>query len=311
MEAPAGVGFSYFTQEDDQIFDDETTARDNYEALKNFFSLYPQFRNHSVFLTGESYAGIYLPMLAERIVEGQQEFPINLAGMGIGNGLVDTEIGARAEAEFFYSHGFIDERKWADFAACCNSTGLLQCDIDSFDHDCNATYHSMYDATKNARFNAYDIYRNCERYTGDASCTPDLVAYLNGDDVRRALHIPDFVQRWSECDGSMPGYNKTVHSVLNQTKNLLASGVRVLLYYGDTDSMCNFIMGQRFAASLGYKETSQKEPWALSVGLAGFKTDYEGGLTFITVRGVGHMVPQWAPRRAQYFMRQFVQNGPI
>lgn len=33
-------------------------------------------------------------------------------------------------------------------------------------------------------------------------------------------------------------------------KEIIKAGVRVLLYYGDTDMACNFIMGQQFSASL-------------------------------------------------------------
>ena len=36
-------------------------------------------------------------------------------------------------------------------------------------------------------------------------------------------------------------------------KKILKAHVRVLLYYGDVDMACNFMMGQQFAASLGLK----------------------------------------------------------
>lgn len=125
---------------------------------------------------------------------------------------------------------------------------------------------------------------------------------------------------------SLPArYNFTITSVYKQTQKILTSGARVLLYYGDTDAICNFIVGQKFAAELGYevccfpralKEmlfqlVDPKQPWTLNGTLAGFKTTYDEGLTFATVRGVGHLVPQWAPRRAQYLIKQFVGNQPI
>lgn len=43
----------------------------NYLALKRFFELFPEYKNNQVFLTGESYAGIYIPTLAERVMEDE------------------------------------------------------------------------------------------------------------------------------------------------------------------------------------------------------------------------------------------------
>lgn len=41
----------------------------NYLALKTFFKLFPEFSKNEFFLTGESYGGIYIPTLAEIVME--------------------------------------------------------------------------------------------------------------------------------------------------------------------------------------------------------------------------------------------------
>lgn len=55
------------------------TADENYNALKDFFSIYPQYLHKEFFVTGESYAGVYVPTLARRILQGMysQELPVN------------------------------------------------------------------------------------------------------------------------------------------------------------------------------------------------------------------------------------------
>ena len=44
---------------------------DNLNSLRSFFKKFPEFQNHKFFITGESYAGMYLPTLAEQILKNQ------------------------------------------------------------------------------------------------------------------------------------------------------------------------------------------------------------------------------------------------
>ena len=68
LEAPAGVGFSYSDDKADYTTDDDMTAADNLEALQAFFKKFPNLKSTSLFLTGESYAGVYTPTLAEAVL---------------------------------------------------------------------------------------------------------------------------------------------------------------------------------------------------------------------------------------------------
>ena len=45
------------------------TAQDNHIALKEFFSGFPEFSSQGFYITGESYAGVYVPTLAARITD--------------------------------------------------------------------------------------------------------------------------------------------------------------------------------------------------------------------------------------------------
>ncbi|VDM82149.1 unnamed protein product [Strongylus vulgaris] len=69
LEAPVGVGFSY-TDDSNYNWSDDTTADNNAQAVKYFFDeVFPQYKNNEFFITGESYAGVYAPMLALRLVQ--------------------------------------------------------------------------------------------------------------------------------------------------------------------------------------------------------------------------------------------------
>ena len=45
---------------------------DNYKALKFFFKFYSEYKDRDFYITGESYGGIYVPTLAERVVEDSE-----------------------------------------------------------------------------------------------------------------------------------------------------------------------------------------------------------------------------------------------
>jgi cathepsin A (carboxypeptidase C) len=56
IEAPAGVGFSY-SDIGHYTHNDDSTARDNLDAIQSFFQLYPEYKTNKFYITGESYAG--------------------------------------------------------------------------------------------------------------------------------------------------------------------------------------------------------------------------------------------------------------
>ena len=63
LESPAGVGFS-LAGEDDLSQNDMTTSEDAIVALRDWYTKFPEFAQNKLFVSGESYAGIYVPYLA-------------------------------------------------------------------------------------------------------------------------------------------------------------------------------------------------------------------------------------------------------
>ncbi|CAG2173129.1 unnamed protein product, partial [Oppiella nova] len=57
---------------------DESTAEDNHLFIEGFFKKYQSFKGNPFYIAGESYGGIYGPMLAQRILRSKSD--INLKG---------------------------------------------------------------------------------------------------------------------------------------------------------------------------------------------------------------------------------------
>ena len=60
------MGFSFAQNGKCRVSDDET-ATENFEALLSFLEKFPEFEGRDLYLTGESYAGVYIPTLAYKI----------------------------------------------------------------------------------------------------------------------------------------------------------------------------------------------------------------------------------------------------
>ncbi|CAN8004453.1 unnamed protein product, partial [Ixodes hexagonus] len=68
LEAPAGVGYSY-DPTGVYVTDDTQTADDNYLAVLDFFEKYPEYKQNDFYVSGESYAGVYVPTLTLKLLK--------------------------------------------------------------------------------------------------------------------------------------------------------------------------------------------------------------------------------------------------
>merc|ERR1719335_1436109 len=91
VDQPPGTGFSKGSWDHDE----DGVAEDMYQFLQVLFKAMPQY-NKKFFVTGESYAGHYIPAVTHRIFKGNSQLAkgdvkIDLKGMAIGNGLTDVQ----------------------------------------------------------------------------------------------------------------------------------------------------------------------------------------------------------------------------
>ena len=66
IESPTGVGFSTSNKDADFDAGDWSTAKDNFELLKQFFGRFPGLADNDLYLSGESYGGHYVPRAPAR-----------------------------------------------------------------------------------------------------------------------------------------------------------------------------------------------------------------------------------------------------
>lgn len=71
LDQPVNTGFSW--TDGKEVSSTEEAAADVYAFLQVFLKAYPQFAAAEFHVTGESYAGHYIPAIGDAIVNGNQQ----------------------------------------------------------------------------------------------------------------------------------------------------------------------------------------------------------------------------------------------
>jgi Serine carboxypeptidase len=114
LEAPIGVGYSYCSKQmDGEVCKntDDYTASASGSALEDFFiNKFPEFRDNDFYITGESYAGVYIPTLSRYILE-KSKIAKNLKAIAVGDPCTDNVAQADSMDPLWYSnkYGLMDE----------------------------------------------------------------------------------------------------------------------------------------------------------------------------------------------------------
>jgi cathepsin A (carboxypeptidase C) len=167
-------------------------------------------RENAFFVFGESYGGHYAPAISARIHKGnvnKEGLPINLQGVGVGNGLTDPVVQYQYYAEMAMNNSYgiktVSESAYqgmVDRIPKCTALAKL-CQTNSSycivaDDYCNLAETTPYSKTG---LNPYDIRRPC----GESDLCYDFTnieTFLNLQSTREALHVSDKVKTWKTCN---------------------------------------------------------------------------------------------------------------
>ena len=312
VDQPAGTGFSV-AQSGAYARNQNDVAEAFSAFLANFYHSYPETRSKQLWLTGESYAGKYLPSIAARFVT----HGIPVAGVAIGNGLtVPREMTLTVPASY-YAVGILDQsqrgratRLAEDVAAhidagrWSNATAARSVLFDYIDGASGPNTAPNVDSF--LKYGDYDESR--------------LSAFLNSAETKRSLNLPD--------EATWRQESKAVHEYLSQDimkpydgllVPILRAGVPVLLYQGQLDVRDGVAATEAWLANWSWTGRrrfldSPRKAWVSPrgtpkpEGVAGYYRSC-GGLTHLTVNGAGHLVPHDAPTQALNMIERFVASA--
>ncbi|KAK9126607.1 hypothetical protein Scep_015453 [Stephania cephalantha] len=320
VDQPTGTGFSYSSDKRDLRQNETGVSNDLYDFLQAFFKEHPQYVNNDFYITGESYAGHYIPAFASRVNNGnkaKEGIHINLKGFAIGNGLTNPRIQYEAYADYALQTKIIDESDHksisAMFPACnktidlCSLKGGNEC-ITAFTV-CTSIFNNIISIAGD--INYYDIRKKCDE-GGLCYDFSNLEKFLNLKSVRDALGVGsiDFVSCSPSVYEAMEGdWMKNLDAGI---PTLLKDGIKMLIYAGEYDLICNWLGNSRWVHAL---EWSGKEEFSKAANVsfnvegaeAGIMKSY-GPVIFIKVHNAGHMVPMDQPKAALEMLKRWTQD---
>lgn len=337
VDQPSNVGFSYGDSVVDNDHNEDEVAEDMYSFLQEFFKANPEYSDREFFVFGESYGGHYAPAISNRIYKGnknEEGLFINLKGVGVGNGLTDPVVQYQYYPEMAMNNTYdiktVSEDAYAKMVKhlpACKALSIA-CQLNSStciaaDDFCNLVETTPYYKTG---LNPYDIRKPCE---GDLCYDfTNVDTYLNLPSTREALHVSDKVDKWVSCNNKVnAGFASDWMSDYQQKLiPMLENGIRVLIYAGDVDFICNWMGNKAWTQQLRWsgKDSFNSEmdaDWLFDNGKSGITTggkartakakSGDGSLTFLQVYEAGHMVPMDQPVAALSLLDSFLKNKPF
>ncbi|KAL0438193.1 UNVERIFIED_CONTAM: Serine carboxypeptidase-like 42 [Sesamum latifolium] len=319
VESPAGVGWSYSNTSSDYTCGDASTAMDMHIFLMEWYKKFPTLKTRDLFLTGESYAGHYIPQLAVALLDHNEhstEFKFKIKGVAIGNPLLRLDRDVPATYEYFWSHGMISDEIGLTIMNDCDFDDYTFANPHNVSQSCN---HAISKANEivGDYINNYDVILDATKISVgvDVCMSSERRFYFNLPEVQKALHAnrTNLPYSWSMCSGLL-NYNETDGNIniLPLLKRIIQNRIPVWIFSGDQDSVVP-LLGSRtlvreLAHDLQFKITVPYGAWFHKGQVGGWATEYGNLLTFATVRGAAHMVPYAQPSRALHLFSSFVRG---
>jgi cathepsin A (carboxypeptidase C) len=321
LDQPVNVGYSY---SGGSVSNTVAAGKDVYALLTLFFKQFPEYSEQSFHISGESYAGHYIPVFASEILSHKKR-NINLQSILIGNGLTDGLTQYEYYKPMACGEGgwpaVLDEstcqsmdnaypRCASLIENCYSSESVWSCVPASI--YCNNAMIGPYQRTGQ---NVYDVRRQC----GDNQLCYDEIdwisAYLNKKEVMKAVGAE--VSSYDSCNFDinrnfllqgdwMKPFHRVVPSILSE--------IPVVIYAGDADYICNWLGNQAWLEKLewpGQKAYQKAELKDLTLGGDGKKIGQvksSGNLTFVRLHAGGHMVPYDQPEASSDFFNRWLSG---
>ncbi|KAG8871518.1 hypothetical protein FRB98_000717 [Tulasnella sp. 332] len=331
IDQPIGAGFSHGTENADSS---QSAASKIWVMLQTFFETYPQYEGRELIFATESYGGHYGPEFITYFDAQNKQIRLgNLKGevitvsaLMLNNGWIDPaahyasyprfaanppgyspivspSVTTAATSDLQKSGGCLDQ------LAACNAVG-------GSDSVCSNAYHFCTDNIYNTCIGNRDVY-DIRSTTPDPLPPSGYINYLQQPNIQAAIgaevtyvecNTPVFYQFVAEGD-----FTRTL---LPQLGALANSKLKILLWFGDADYICNWVGGLALTREMEwygkprFNTAHFKDVRISGAGHVGEVINVDN-FSFLRVFQAGHEVPFYQPVASLEFLKQVIAKQQI
>ncbi|PVF96556.1 peptidase S10, serine carboxypeptidase [Serendipita vermifera] len=368
LDQPTNVGFSY-SSDSSTVNTSPVAAKDVHAFLQLFFAKYPHLAHKDFHVAAESYGGTYAPNIGKVIHESNNELQelkgsevsvlsaeqvnkskdfkrINLKSLILANGLTEPY------TQFASIPDYLCEGPYAPLDPDSPQCASLRSKVPTCQSLIKRCYESgsrfscvpaglycnsqLMGPITQLGLNPYDLRQKCDRQKDGDLCYKQMSwidQWLNKEEVKKALGVP-LERNFESCNMQVnQGFffqGDGMHNSAELLVPLLNDGIKLLVYAGNADGMCNymgnfnwmlaldahpFAMEFRNAATekwhLPPSKKSEKRRRVGDVRTAGARKKGAGSYVFVSVHEAGHMVPYDQPEAALDLFGRWVNDESL
>ncbi|TXG64079.1 hypothetical protein EZV62_011073 [Acer yangbiense] len=312
LDAPVGTGFSYSKTQKGWYSSDTLSTKAIYEFIQKWIMDHPKFSNNPLYITGDSYSGMIVPMVSLEIaiVTDLHDDENSRVKYFHRVGLISTELYESAKqncGQEYITPDILNADCMNDIELIARCT-LKVCDAQILEPKCSYASPKPKGLKWESKFfddQPLDIdFKEPQREENWCRNSNYVLSYIwaNDESVQKALHIRNgTVLEWKRCNKTL-AYDSDVLSVVFDHKQLINGGYRGLVYSGDHDMLIPYTGTTYWIKTLNLTVIDVWRPWFVEGQIAGFTVKYANitstgdGLVFATVKGGGHTAPEYKPK---------------
>lgn len=329
VDQPSGTGFSYSDVFDEELYQ---VSWHFLRFLEKYYEVFPEDLGNEIYIAGESYAGQYIPYIANGILNHNKnaEVPYNLKSLLIGNGWISPNEQSLSYLPYSVQAGMIkpSNPRWGQILKQHETCQKIVDKIDTANDDhvhefevvstqCEAVLGLILEATQDdslgrdqACYNMYDYTLKDSYPSCGMNWPPDLktvTPFLNQENVQSDLNLIA-PKHWRECTGSVARSFRASNSLpaIHLLPGILEE-IEIVLFNGNRDVICNYIGTENMIKKLtwngkkGFDEDIEPYTWLHNDSTRGYIKSARN-LTFINVFDSSHMVPFDLPEVSRALM---------